>query len=96
MSGVTFGSIVLSRLDAISNESNILVQDAVTIKRNYGFESKILTASLKTQNHLLTSLRLGVDIATIPTSLLLQMYNHPLTDAGLDQFKIDWESIPKM
>lgn len=93
--GATFVSLVLSRLDAIANESEILISDAIACRDNYGFESKILTASIKTQNHVLTSFRYGADIATIPVSLLLQLYKHPLTDAGLEQFKIDWDSIPK-
>lgn len=95
LAGATFVSLVLSRLDAVANESEILVQDSVNIKNNYNFESKILTASLKTQNHMLTSLRWGADIATIPDTLLFQMYKHPLTDAGLSQFQIDWEKVPK-
>jgi transaldolase len=95
MAGATYVSLVLSRLDAVANESEILIRDAANIKEIYGYETKILTASLKTQNHILASLRAGADIATIPTNLLLQMYKHPLTDTGLAQFKVDWESIPK-
>jgi transaldolase len=93
--GATLVSIVLSRLDAIANESIFLVDDAVTIKENYGYDSLILAASLKTQNHVLTSLRRGVDVATVPESLFFQMYNHPLTDAGLNQFYKDWKNVPK-
>ena len=93
--GATFVSLVLSRLDAVANESDILVEDSVIIKNNYGFDSQILTASLKTQNHVLLSWRAGADIVTIPESLLLQMYNHPLTDLGLAQFTKDWETVPK-
>ncbi len=93
--GATFVSIVISRLDAVCNESDILIEDAVTIKQNYGFASEVLAASLKTQNHVLASLRAGVDIATVPESLFFQMYHHPLTDIGLAQFKKDWETVPK-
>ncbi len=93
--GATFVSIVLSRLDAIANESYILIEDSVIIKHNYGFKSEILAASLKTQNHVLSSLRAGADIITIPDALLFQMYKHPLTTAGLDQFKMDWEKVQK-
>ena len=91
--GATFASIVLSRLDAIANESEILVQDAVTIKQNYGFTSEILAASLKTQNHVLTCLRAGVDIVTIPDALFFQMFKHPLTDAGLAEFDQAWKKV---
>lgn len=93
--GATFVSIVLSRLDAVANESIVLLQDAVTIKQNYGFKSEVLAASLKTQNHVLDSLRVGADIATVPDTLFFQMYKHPLTDNGLAQFIKDWEKVPK-
>jgi transaldolase len=93
--GATFVSIVLSRLDAIANESYILLEDAVLFKQNYGFESHILAASLKTQNHVLQALRAGADIATVPEFLFFRMYEHPLTGAGLAQFKKDWQNVHK-
>ena len=91
--GATFVSIVLSRLDAIANESDILIEDSVIIKNNYGFKSEILAASLKTQNHALSSFRAGADIVTIPEALLFQMYKHPLTTEGLAQFEKDWGKV---
>jgi transaldolase len=91
--GATFVSIVLSRLDSIGVESGSLVTDSVAIKRNYGYTSQILAASLKTQNHMLHCLRCGVDIVTIPPSLLTQMYSHALTELGLAQFAKDWETV---
>ena len=93
--GATFVSIVISRLDAVCNEGDILISDAVTIKHNFDFGSNVLAASLKTQNHVLSCLRAGVDIVTIPESLFFQMYKHPLTDVGLAQFAKDWENVPK-
>ena len=93
--GATFVSIVISRLDAVCNEGDILISDAVTIKHNFNFGSNVLAASLKTQNHVLSCLRAGVDIVTVPESLFFQMYKHPLTDIGLAQFAKDWESVPK-
>ena len=91
----SYVSIVLSRLDAIGNESDILIEDAVIIKRNYGFQSEIIGASLKTQNHVLSCLRAGMDIVTVPDSLFFQMFKHPLTDAGLEQFAKDWDKVSK-
>ena len=93
--GATFVSIVISRLDAVCNEGDILISDAVTIKHNFNFGSNVLAASLKTQNHVLSCLRAGVDIVTVPESLFFQMYKHPLTDIGLAQFIKDWENVPK-
>ena len=93
--GATFVSLVLSRLDNVANESDILVEDSVTIKNNFGYKSEILAASLKTQNHMLTCLRAGADIVTIPDSLFFQLYNHPLTDIGLAQFSEVWKTGSK-
>ncbi len=93
--GASFVSIVLSRLDAIANESYILVEDAVGIKLNYGFESEIIAGSMKTQNHILSCLRAGVDIVTINDQLFFQMFKHPLTDTGLAEFAQDWKKVPK-
>ncbi len=93
--GASYVSIVLSRLDAIANESDILIEDAVTVKQNFGFLTEIIGASLKTQNHVLSCLRAGVDVVTIPEGLFFQMFEHPLTDAALAQFAEDWEKVPK-
>ncbi len=93
--GASYVSIVLSRLDAIANESHILVEDAAGIKFNYGFESEIIAGSMKTQNHILSCLRAGVDIVTINDQLFFQMFKHPLTDSGLAEFAQDWKKVPK-
>jgi transaldolase len=89
----TFVSIVLSRLDKIGSESDILVDDTVTVKENYGFTSEILAASLKTRNHVLNCLRHGVDIISVPDSLFFEMFQHPLTDQALAGFDEVWEKI---
>lgn len=93
--GASFVSIVLSRLDAVANESYILVEDTMIVKDNYDFTSEIIAGSMKTQNHVLSCLRAGVDIVTIPDSLFFQMFKHPLTDAGLEAFEKDWKNVPK-
>lgn len=91
--GASFVSIVLSRLDNIANESYILVEDAVTIKQNYGYSAEVLAGSLKTQNHMLDCLRAGADIVTIPEALFFQMFKHPLTDQGLAEFDEAWKTL---
>ncbi len=93
--GASFVSIVLSRLDAIAGESFVLVEDAVTIKQNYGFDSEVLAGSVKTQNHVITAFRAGVDIVTVPEALFFQMFRHPLTDSALKTFKQDWKKVPE-
>jgi transaldolase len=93
--GASFVSIVLSRLDAVGNESDILVQDAAAVRDNYAFDSEIIAGSVKTQNHILACLRAGIDIATMNPELFFQMFQHPLTDVGLAQFATDWKKVPK-
>lgn len=91
--GASYVSIVLSRLDAVANESDALVVDTMRIKNNYGFDSEIIAGSMKTQNHILSCLRQGVDIVTIPEELFYQMFKHPLTDAAEAAFKKDWQKF---
>jgi transaldolase len=91
--GAAFVSIVLSRLDKIGSESEILVDDAVTVKENYGFTSEILAASLKTRNHVLSCLRHGADIISVPESLFFEMFHHPLTDQALAEFDEVWRKV---
>jgi transaldolase len=79
----------------VANESDILVADAAQIRDNYGFTSEIIAGSMKTQNHVLSCLRAGVDIVTINPELFFQMFKHPLTDLGLAGFAKDWEKVPK-
>jgi transaldolase len=91
--GATFVSLVLSRLDKLDGGSELLVQDAVRIKHNFGFSSEILSASVKTKNHLGVCLRAGSDIVTIPESLFFEMFTHPLTDFGLAEFDEAWKHV---
>ena len=93
--GASYVSIVLSRLDAVANESHILVEETVRAKANYGFATEIIAGSMKTQNHVLACLRAGLDIATIPETLFFQMFEHPLTDIALDTFAKDWKNVPQ-
>ena len=93
--GATFVSIVLSRLDKIGSDSEILVDDTVTVKENYGFTSEILAASLKTRNHVMSCLRYGADIISLPESLFFEMFQHPLTDQALDGFDEIWDRVKK-
>lgn len=93
--GASYVSIVLSRLDAIGSESEVLVRDTMAIKANYGFATEVIAGSVKTQNHLLACLRAGVDIATIGEDLFWLMFEHPLTDIALKQFADDWRKVQR-
>jgi transaldolase len=91
--GAFIVSLVLSRLDKIAGDSARLVEDAVRIKRNYGFASNLLAASLKTRQHALTCMRAGADIISVPESLFFEMFGHPLTDQGLSEFDREWRKL---
>jgi transaldolase len=91
--GASYISIVLSRLDAVCNESSILVEGTMQMLANYDYKAEVIAGSVKTQNHILSCLRAGVDIATVPENLFFQMFQHPLTDSGLADFKKDWARV---
>jgi transaldolase len=77
----------------VAIESDRLIQDTMTIKRAYNFTSELLAGSVKTQPTLLTCLRAGVDIATLPEDLFDQLFQHPRTELGLAQFDRDWTLV---
>lgn len=91
--GASYVSIVLSRLEKIGQEVDRFIEDTVRIKCNYGFTSQVLAASIKSQPTLLLCLRNGVDVASIPPFLFDELYKHPLTDSGLEQFNRDWQKV---
>lgn len=93
--GASFVSIVLSRLESVAIESDRLIDDTMTIKRQYGYASQIIAGSVKTQPTLLYCLRAGVDIATIPEDVFNILFQHPLTEMGLAQFDRDWTKVSK-
>jgi TalC/MipB family fructose-6-phosphate aldolase len=83
------------RLDDISHRGMEIVEQIVTIFENYGFETEIIVASVRSPLHVLEGALAGADIATIPYGVLLQLMKHPLTDAGLKKFLEDWEKARK-
>ncbi|MCF3944544.1 fructose-6-phosphate aldolase [Oceanobacillus alkalisoli] len=93
--GATYVSPFVGRIDDIGEDGLELIQNLKTTLHNYGFETKIITASIRTINHLEKAAIAGADIATIPGSLLPKLWKHPLTDNGIEQFLADWETVPK-
>ncbi|MCE8510823.1 fructose-6-phosphate aldolase [Ruegeria pomeroyi] len=87
--GATFISPFIGRLDDINLDGMDLIQDIRTIYDNYGFETQILAASIRSVNHILDSARIGADVITAPPAVIKAMVNHPLTDKGLDAFLSD-------
>ena len=89
--GATFISPFLGRLDDINIDGMELIADIRTIYDNYGFETQILAASIRTVNHITDAARIGADVVTAPPGVIKAMVNHPLTDKGLAAFLSDWE-----
>jgi transaldolase len=93
--GATYVSCFMGRLDDISVDSGAVVAEIVECFRAGGVTSQIIAASIRHPEHMVTSAQLGCEIATTPAKVLRQMLNHPLTDAGAEQFRKDWESRPE-
>ena len=87
--GATFISPFIGRLDDLALDGMMLIEDIRTIYDNFGFETEILAASIRTVNHVLDSARLGADVITAPPGVIKSLINHPLTDKGLAQFLAD-------
>ena len=88
--GATFISPFIGRLDDINLDGMELIQDIRIIYDNYGFETQILAASIRTVNHVLEAARIGSDVMTAPPEVIKKLATHPLTDKGLEQFMADW------
>ncbi|MHC9236295.1 fructose-6-phosphate aldolase [Pseudooceanicola sp. 502str34] len=88
--GATFISPFIGRLDDINLDGMDLIQDIRTIYDNFGFETQILAASIRTVNHVTQSALIGADVITAPPSVIKSLASHPLTDKGLDAFMKDW------
>ncbi|MDE1171023.1 MAG: fructose-6-phosphate aldolase [Verrucomicrobium sp.] len=89
--GATYVSPFVGRLDDISTDGMQLIRDIRVIFDNYGYETKILTASARSPMHFLEAAKIGSDVITAPFSVLQQIIKHPLTDSGLKKFLEDWE-----
>ncbi|MFA8387027.1 MAG: fructose-6-phosphate aldolase [Pelagibaca sp.] len=87
--GATFISPFIGRLDDLNMDGLDLIADIREIYDNYGFETNILAASIRTANHMSECAKIGADVATAPPAVIKAMANHILTDKGLDQFVKD-------
>ena len=93
--GASMVSPFMGRLDDISHNSIPDIYDMRQIFDNYGFETEILAASIRHPIHVVEVAKAGADIATMPFKVLKQMVKHPLTDAGIQVFLKDWDSLKK-
>ena len=90
--GATFISPFIGRLDDINIDGMELIADIRTVYDNFGFETQILAASIRSANHMSEAAKIGADVATAPPGVIKKMAEHVLTDKGLAQFLKDAES----
>ncbi|MBD3868366.1 MAG: fructose-6-phosphate aldolase [Acidobacteria bacterium] len=91
--GASFISPFVGRLDDISHEGMDLIQQIRIIYDNYGFDTEILAASIRSPMHVVDCAMAGADVATIPYKVVMQLIKHPLTDIGLEKFMADWKKM---
>ncbi len=91
--GAYFISPFVGRLDDISSSGMELIQHIVRIYKNYGYSTQVLAASLRSPMHVMDAALAGADIGTMPFKVMDQLFNHPLTDKGLEQFLKDWGKV---
>jgi transaldolase len=88
--GATFISPFIGRLDDLNLDGLEVIDDIRTIYDNYGFDTQILAASIRSVNHAKECAMIGADVMTAPPEVIKKMANHVLTDKGLDAFMKDW------
>jgi transaldolase len=89
--GATFVSPFVGRLDDVGTNGMDLIREIVEIYDNFEFTTEVLVASCRHTIHIIEAARIGADICTCPPAVIDQMFNHPLTNIGLEKFLKDWE-----
>jgi transaldolase len=88
--GATFISPFVGRHDDIGFDGMQIISDIRMIYDNYDYGTQILVASIRHPVHVLESAKIGADVITAPPAVIRQLFNHPLTDRGLESFASDW------
>ena len=88
--GATYISPFVGRLDDISTNGMDLIAQIVQIYKNYDYQTQVLVASIRHPLHLVEAALMGADVCTMPFSVIDKLFNHPLTDSGLEKFLGDW------
>jgi transaldolase len=96
LAGATYVSIFVGRLDDVGQDGMQVVEDTLTILANYPeLDAQVIAASIRNPMHVTYAAMAGVDVATVPYAVLMQMIQHPLTDVGIKRFLADWKSVSK-
>lgn len=89
--GASYISPFVGRLDDVSTNGMDLISQIVQIYRNYNYQTEVLVASIRHPLHLVEAALIGADVCTMPFDVINKLFNHPLTDVGLDKFLSDWK-----
>lgn len=93
--GATYVSPFIGRLDDISSDGTLLIKTIASIFKIHSIDTEIIAASIRGVQDVTDAALAGAHIATIPYKVICQMTKHPLTDAGIERFLKDWESVPQ-
>lgn len=88
--GASFVSPFVGRLNDIGQDGMVLIEEIKTIYSNFGYDTEIIVASVRSPRQVTEAALIGADIATIPFKVLKQMVSHPQTDLGIAKFEADW------
>ncbi|MGX8011358.1 fructose-6-phosphate aldolase [Mesorhizobium sp. ORM8.1] len=88
--GASFISPFVGRIDDTGSDGMELIAEIKQIYDNYDYPTEILTASVRTVNHVKQAALIGAHVITAPPATLKALVNHPLTDKGLAAFLADW------
>ncbi|HEO64566.1 MAG TPA: fructose-6-phosphate aldolase [Spirochaetes bacterium] len=91
--GATYVSPFIGRLDDISHDGPQLIRDIIEIYENFDYPTEVIAASIRHPIHVLEAAKARSHIATIPLKVIKQLFNHPLTDIGLEKFLKDWKTM---
>ncbi|AFH48358.1 Transaldolase [Ignavibacterium album JCM 16511] len=89
--GATYISPFVGRLDDVSTNGMELISQIVQIYRNYDYKTQVLVASIRHPLHVVEAALIGADVCTMPFNVIDKLFNHPLTDIGLEKFLSDWK-----
>ncbi len=89
--GATFVSPFLGRIDDVGGDGLALLSEIVDIYAVQGYATEVLAASLRHPQHVVDAAKIGADVSTMPFAVMEKLFNHPLTDIGVERFNQDWE-----
>lgn len=94
--GASYVSPFIGRLDDVSTEGMKLIRDIKQIFDNYDIlDTEIIVASVRHPMHVVEAALIGADICTMPFDVMKKLFQHPLTDRGIELFLKDWEKVPE-